>query len=63
MADDADRADKEIEAGLQEALWRARQIVKPHLGHCYCGELEGRRFCGPECKAEFEWDKSRGRIR
>lgn len=63
MADEADRADEWIQAQLEESLAKARQVVKPHLGHCYCGELVGRRFCGSECKEEYEFDKSRGRVK
>lgn len=61
--DDADRADELIERRVQEGIAKARMIKKPHLGHCYCGELVGRRFCGEECKAEFEFDKKRGRTK
>lgn len=61
--DDADRADELIERRIQEGIAKARQIKKPHLGHCYCGELAGRRFCGPECHEEYLFDKERGRAK
>jgi hypothetical protein len=60
MADEADRAENEIEAGLQEALWRARQQVKGRrtvFETCYCGLADGIRFCSPACRDEHDSDR------
>jgi hypothetical protein len=58
MADDADRAQDEIEAGLAQARTAAqpRQILIP-TGHCHnCDERvrPGQLFCDQECASDFE---------
>lgn len=54
VSDDADRADRLIEAALQNALAAARRNRGPEAtGYClWCEEPveEGRRWCGPECR-------------
>jgi hypothetical protein len=56
--DIADRADQEIESMMMERLHRARKTkpVQEHKGDCdcFCGEKTGVRFCGPECRDEFD---------
>lgn len=60
MADEADRADELIERRVQEGIERIRHANKaPHLGHCFCGALMGRKYCGPECREEAEWMRTR----
>jgi hypothetical protein len=58
MSDEADRADRLIEAALQNALAAARRNRGPEAtGYClWCEEpvAEGRRWCGPECREEWE---------
>lgn len=68
MADEADRADQEIESGIQDGIWRARQLLQnqkqlPVSEYCYCQEVKGVPFCGAECREELEFDRKRGRIR
>lgn len=68
MADECDRADQEIESGIQDGIWRARQLLinqkqQPVSEYCYCGDVQGVRFCGEECREELEFDRNRGRVR
>ena len=57
-----DRADSEIEHELAEAL-RARKPPGPEpTGAClYCdaGLAAGRRWCGRECEAAWEFEQER----
>ena len=56
MADDADRADQEVERALKEVL--ARRPEGPAAnGHChYCGEPvpDGMRWCDVDCRDAWE---------
>lgn len=66
--DDADRADQEIESGIQDGLWKARQLLYiqqqlPRSEWCFCQEVKGVPFCGDACIEEYRFDKARGRIR
>jgi hypothetical protein len=61
MSDEADRADDIIERkqaeGLEQArLGNAMQALREerYKGPCFCGEVMGKRFCGPECRDDFE---------
>lgn len=62
--DDADRADREVERTLNEALRNARIVRGPlPRGEClWCEEpLEGlQRWCGPACRDEWEAHSVRG---
>ena len=59
MSDDADRADRLIEAALQDALAAVRRNRGPEAtGYClWCEEplAEGRRWCSAECRDD--WDR------
>jgi hypothetical protein len=58
MSDDADQADLLIEAALQDAIAAARRPTGPvATGYClWCDEplAAGRRWCGAECRDEWE---------
>jgi hypothetical protein len=58
MSDEADRADRLIDAALQEALSAARRNSGPEsTGYClWCEEplAMGRRWCSAECREEWE---------
>jgi hypothetical protein len=58
VTDDADRADEIIAQTVADALESARRNVGPlATGRClWCDDpvAEGRRWCGPECRSE--WD-------
>lgn len=61
--DEIDRADAEIERSLAEAA-RTRHPAGPvPTGRClYCDEIVGdqRRWCGPDCRDQWEAHRVRG---
>lgn len=64
MADDADRADREVERTLKEALRKLRHAGPVANGRChYCDEIVGdtMRWCGVECAREWEREFERRR--
>lgn len=67
MSDEADMADGEIERRLQESLYRMRKEAAAPVqlfdGGCYCGEMEGIRFCGTACRDLFDRDERLRKIR
>ena len=57
MSDDADRADAYISGMLHTALTMRRQEGPHATGRClWCGEplADGRRWCGPDCRDDWE---------
>jgi hypothetical protein len=59
MADDADRADAQIEQQL-EAARSVRQPSLSYTGRChYCGAITGggRRFCDADCRDDWQRDR------
>jgi hypothetical protein len=60
MSDEADRADRLIEAALQDALAHARirpRDAGPFTSFCYwCGMRvrSPRRWCSAECRDDWE---------
>ena len=58
MSDDADRADRIIEQTVADALSAARRARSlPYTGLCHwCGEKtgQGRRWCSPDCRDDWE---------
>lgn len=59
MADEADRAQQEVERSLAEAVRASRRPTGPLAnGRCHwCDEIvpDGRRWCpGTECREEWE---------
>jgi hypothetical protein len=66
MSDDADRADAEVEQMLVESLYRLRTAAAAPVmlfdGGCYCGELARVRFCGKDCRDEYDRDARLRRI-
>lgn len=57
MADDADRADQEVERNLKEALRLRRPAGPAANGYChYCDEPvpDGMRWCDTDCRDA--WD-------
>ncbi len=60
MSDEADRADRLIDASVEQAIARARmraREVMPYTGFCYyCGERvkSPYRWCGTECRDDWE---------
>jgi hypothetical protein len=59
MSDDADRAEEIIEQTVVEALAAARRAKRDGraTGRClWCGEKtgQGRRWCGPDCRDDWE---------
>jgi hypothetical protein len=61
MADEADRADQEVETSLQEALYRIRSVKKAQpaqpRGECFFCEAAldlDKRFCDSDCASDYE---------
>lgn len=57
MADDADRADREVECALNEALRKRLPEGPAANGYChYCDEdlPDGMRWCDSECRDGWE---------
>lgn len=58
MADEADRADADIERLLQAQIAKVRgaQKAQQRYDRCtFCGdESDGKRYCSPECRDDAE---------
>jgi hypothetical protein len=59
VSDEADHADALIEAAVVDAIDRARRARKAAraTGRClWCREKtgQGRRWCGPDCRDDWE---------
>lgn len=72
MADDADRADAEIERATRVAIRNAQVTYTPATGECFNCEVKFsagdpvRRFCDAECRDDWETEQRRkasGRFR
>jgi hypothetical protein len=60
MADNADRADVEIERATQQAIKQSRAGAMRPLGACYwCGDAAppAGLFCGPDCRDDWQRER------
>ncbi|HRH80607.1 MAG TPA: hypothetical protein PLW81_06140 [Thiobacillaceae bacterium] len=68
MSDEIDRTQERDQQFREHALGeqrrRADHLRLPAIGAChYCGEpvLDARRFCGPECRDDWDHEQARRR--
>jgi hypothetical protein len=57
MADEADLGNDRLEEILSDGLAAVRRQIKPlepHVGPCFCLAEMNVRFCGPECRDDWQ---------